>query len=187
VGGVDGALEDLGPVGLDVHLHDRDMGLGRGRERGALERRHPLPRSHPRPDETTRFVARIGDVLHFLAEIACRGLGRHLQDVAGHVHFPAVVQAAQPALLVAPQREGRAAMGTALVQHAEASLAVAEHHQVLAEDARVHRRAVVLLHLLGKAHRHPVAAEDAPHHGIALDAAQQVVVLGGEHRMPPVE
>jgi hypothetical protein len=68
-----------------------------------------------------------------------------------------------------------------LVEDAEAARRIAEDDEVLTEQARVHRRAVALLDLFGEAHGHPMAPEDPSHRGVALDAAEQVVFLGGEH------
>ena len=68
-------------------------------------------------------------------------------------------------------------MRAILVEHAEAALGVAEHHQVLAEQAHPQRRAVGLGHLFGKARRDPVAAHDLPHRRRTLDAAQEVVLF----------
>jgi hypothetical protein len=71
--------------------------------------------------------------------------------------------------------------GTVLVEDAEPSPGVAEHHQVLAEEARAHRRAVGFGHLFREAGRHPMAAHEAPHRRVAFDAAEQVVFLGVQH------
>jgi hypothetical protein len=78
-------------------------------------------------------------------------------------------------------------MRAVFVEHAEPALRVAEHHQVLAQQAHPHRRAVRLGHLFGKARRDPVAPHDLPHRRPALDAAQQVVFLrrhGFSRRIP---
>ena len=68
-----------------------------------------------------------------------------------------------------------------LVEHADAPLGIAEHHEILAEDARMHRGAVGLGHFLDESDRDPMAAHEAPHGRFALDTAQQVVVLVAEH------
>ena len=45
----------------------------------------------------------------------------------------------------------------------------------------MHRRAVGFGHLLDEARGNPVAPHDLAHRAIALDAAQQVIFLAGEH------
>ena len=111
----------------------------------------------------------------------CGGLRRHLDHVAFDVEFPAVIEAAQPAFLVAREQQRGAPVRAVFVEHAEAALAVAEHHEILAEQAHLDRRAVGLGHLLGQAGRDPVAAHDLAHRRVALDAAQQIVFLRGHH------
>ena len=87
-----------------------------------------------------------------------------------------MIEAAQAAFLVAPEGERRAPVRAVLVEHADAALRVAEHHQVLAEQARAHRRAVALGDLLRQADRQPVPAHELPHRRLALDPAEQLVV-----------
>jgi len=111
-------------------------------------------------------------------------LRRHVDDVSFDVEFPAVVQAAQAAFLVAAIDQGCPPVQAVLTQHAEPSLAVAEHDQVLAQQPRLDGRAVALRHLLGHAHRQPVAAHDPAHRRIALDAAKKLVLFLGQHRAP---
>ena len=73
-----------------------------------------------------------------------------------------------------------------LVERAEAPGAVAEEDEVLAQQPEAHRRAVALGHLLGHAGGKPVPPHDAAHRPIALDPAQEIVFLGGEHGDPPL-
>jgi hypothetical protein len=109
------------------------------------------------------------------------GFGRHLHHVAVHVKLPAVIEAAQPALLVAREHQRRASVRAIFVEYADAAFAVAEYNEILAEQAHLDRRAVGLGHFLGQAGRDPVAAHDLAHRRVALDAAQQVVFLGRHH------
>ena len=90
-----------------VDFHDRDLRVLGRRERRRLEFRHRLGRTHIGPDEAAPFARRIGLELHLLDEAAVRRLGRHLEHVAFHVHLPAVVEAAQPAFLVAADRRAK--------------------------------------------------------------------------------
>ena len=68
-----------------------------------------------------------------------------------------------------------------IVQHADPAIGIAEHHQVLAEQPRRHRRAVGFGNFLDQADRLPVAAHQAAHRRGALDTAQQVVFLRSQH------
>jgi hypothetical protein len=72
-------------------------------------------------------------VLDLVHEPAFGRLRRHLNDVALHVDFPAVIETAQSALLVAAKRQRHAAMRAVFVEHAQAALGVAEHDEVFAE------------------------------------------------------
>ena len=100
------------------------------------------------------------------------GLRRAVDDVAFDVDFPAVVEAAQAALLVAAQRERRAPVRAMLVQHADAAGGVAKRHQILAQQPHAHRRPVALGDLFGQTRRYPVAAHQLAHRRIALDPAK---------------
>src|SRR5207342_321786 len=99
----------------------------------------------------------IGPVLAAPIRSSGLGLRRTLDDVAFDVDLPAVVQAAQPAFLVAAERERGAAMRAMLVENAQTPGAVAKRHQLFAEQAEAHRRAVALDDFLGQAGGNPVA------------------------------
>src|SRR6185295_15460525 len=89
----------------------------------------------------------------------------------------AVIEAAQPALLVAAQRERSAAVGAELAQHAHAPVAVAEDDQVLSQQPRAHRGAVTLRDFLRHARGQPVPSHELAHRAVALDPAQQLVLV----------
>src|SRR5947207_12351273 len=72
-------------------------------------------------------------------------------------------------------------MRAVLVQHAELSVAVAEDHQVFADQPRLDRRAVLLGDFFRKTGWQPVAAHDAAHRRIAFDAAEKLVLIPGQH------
>jgi hypothetical protein len=114
-------------------------------------------------------------------EPAALGLRRHFEDVAVDVDLPAVIEAAKPAILVAPEGERGAAVRAMLAERAEAAGAVAKDDELLAEKAKAHGRAVALGHLFRHAGREPVPAHDLAHRPIALDAAQEIVLLVCQH------
>ena len=102
-------------------------------------------------------------------------------DVAFDVDFPAVVETAQAAFLVAAERERRAPVRAVLVEHAEAAGGVAKRHQVLTQQPHAYRRTVALGDLLGQARRYPVAPHQLAHRRIALYPAKQLVVFDAQH------
>jgi hypothetical protein len=107
-------------------------------------------------------------------------LGGHVDDVAVDVEFPAVIEAAQAALLVATEDQRCTAMQAELGEHAQLAVRIAEDDQVFAQEPGADRRAVLLRDLVREADRQPVAAHDAAHGRVALDAAQQVVLFAGQ-------
>jgi hypothetical protein len=96
-----------------------------------------------------------------------------------------VIQAAESAFLVAAESERGATVRASLVERAEPAAAVAEQHQVLAQQPHPERGAVRFRHFLGKATGDPIAAHHLDHRRRTLDAAQQVVVFHRKHGVPP--
>ena len=174
-------LHDLRPVAGEVDPDDRDaLGAGGG-PGGGFELGHLLGRAHVGPDEAAGLPRGVGLVLHAFGEAAFAGFGGHVDDVAVHVEFPAVIEAAEAALLVATEGEGGLAVGAGLAEHAEAAVAVAEGDQVLAEQADADGVAVGTRHLLGQHRGDPVAAHHAAHRRVGLDPAERLVLGVGEH------
>ena len=93
------------------------------------------------------------------------------------VELPAVVDAAQAALLVPPEAQRDAAVRAELIQQADAALRVAEGHQVLAEQADAHRRGIGFGDLARKQRRYPVHAHRGAHRGALPGTRQQFVLL----------
>ena len=129
------------------------------------------------------FLDRIGLVLDLLDEAGFRRFGRHLEDVAVHIDFPAVVKAAQAAFLVAAVDQRRAAVRAEFIEDADPTVGIAEDDEVLAEEPDLDRSAVGLWHFLDQAGRNPMMPEDAAHRRIAFDTAHQVVFLGRQHHV----
>jgi len=55
-----------------------------------------------------------------------------------------VIDAPEAAFLVAPEKQGHPAVRAELVNEADAAIAVAKRHEVFAEEAHPHRRAIGL-------------------------------------------
>src|SRR5690606_40923450 len=96
-------------------------------------------------------------------EVALRRLRRHVDTGAGDVELPAVVDAAQAVLLVAPEEHGGAAVRTGVRDQADLTRSRAEPDEVLAEDAHALGRAVRRGQLAGDEHRDPVLAHEVAH------------------------
>jgi hypothetical protein len=93
------------------------------------------------PDHAGALDRAVGFRLDLLLEIRRRH-ARHVQAVAGDIEFPAMIDAAQPPLLVASQKQRGAAMRAAVIHHADAAFAVAKRDEFLAEQHQADRRAV---------------------------------------------
>ncbi len=131
--GIDIALQRLHPVAFA--LPAGHQGLFR-RAQQRLERRKgrrhfPLPQIDV--DEPAALGDLIGAGLYLAAEILVGRQIRHVEAIALGVELPAVIDAAQPALLVAPEEQRGAAMRAAVVQDADRPAAVAERDQLFAE------------------------------------------------------
>src|SRR5262249_61265894 len=98
--------------------------------------------AHVDPDQAGTLDGAVGLGLDFLLEALVLGHVRHVEAVAGDVELPAVIDAAQPALLVAAEEQRGATVRAAMVDHADAALAVAEGHKLLAQQHQADRRAV---------------------------------------------
>ncbi len=111
------------------------------------------------------------------------GIVHDLQHRAVIAEFPAVIDAADAAILDPAQRERGAAMHAELVEHANLALAVAEHDEILAEQALGQRRAAGRGQAVGRADRQPETAEQRAHRRAGPDPAQAVVLFARHHRL----
>src|SRR6185312_12724404 len=180
--GIDHALEALHPIAGDARFDDDAM---RGGQLGELEserRRLQFRRAEIGPDDAPRLAQRISPRTHIGLELARLRLRRRVDDAPCHIELPAVIEAAQPAILGAAQNERRAAMRAELVQHADAALAVAEGNEGLAEKAHALRIAIGF-ELVAHQSGNPIAADHASHRRLRPDAAEQFVFLACQHRL----
>ena len=104
--GVDVALQGLEPVALPHHEADREfialvqfvpVEMGKGR-------RHGFP-AQVHPDDSVFLDHVQGAQLDPGLVVRLRGLARHLHALAVQREFPTVIDAADPAFLVAPVEE----------------------------------------------------------------------------------
>jgi hypothetical protein len=133
VRGIEPAFEPLQPVALlndfaDVPVRLRRLRPGKFRQRGDF-----LGWTHIGPDEAAQFVGWIGGQAHLVLELVFFRL-IHLVDAAAvDGEFPAVINATEAALLVAPKPQRCATMWTIFVEKPDPTVAVAERHEILAE------------------------------------------------------
>ena len=178
---IDAALHRLQVVAL---LQPLAVVAMRGRQHRPFElrqRRLQLGRPHVGPEDPAALDQRIGLQLDLLAEAALGRLRRHLDALAGVVVFPAVIGAAQPVVLVAPEPQRHAAMRAELVGQREAALGVAPRQQPLGQELDPHRRAFVLRQFLGVHRRDPVAAEHLAHRRAGAGLRGEGVLVRFEH------
>ncbi len=109
-------------------------------------------------------------------------LRRHVDALAGHVVFPAVIGAAQAVVLVAAEPQRHAAVGAELVHQADAALRIAERDQPLRQELHAHRRAIRLRQLGRHQRRDPVAAEQRAHRRAGAGQREEVVQFARGHR-----
>src|SRR5712691_11844528 len=113
--GVDAALETLEPVALLDDLGDVAMRGGRLGP-GEVRRRRPALRgAEIGPDDPARFHRRIGASADLVREPQLFRLVHHVHAPAFDVELPAVVDAAEPALLIPPEEKGGLTVRAALV------------------------------------------------------------------------
>src|SRR5215831_8490821 len=144
VRGVDAALEPLQPVALLDHLRDVAMRGRRLRPREVGRRRPSVGGAEVSPDDTARFHRGIAARSDLVRELELRGLVHHVDATAVHVELPAVVDAAEPTLLVPPEEERGLAMRAALVEEPDAAAGVTKGDQLLAEQLHAHGRTISL-------------------------------------------
>src|SRR4029077_20296696 len=89
-------------------------------------RRHLVGRAEIGPYEPTELDRRIGGDVDVLLELMLRRLVELIDAVAFDVEFPAVIDAAQPALLVPPKEQRDAPMRADFFDQADPAVAVAE-------------------------------------------------------------
>ena len=125
---------------------------------------------------------RVAGDLHLLLEAAVRVHGlleRLLDALAGLVHHPAVVHAAQSVLLRYAVGEVDAAVGAEAVDESERAGLVAVQHEVLAEEP--HGLRGLLHQLAGRGDGVPVASHQLAHRRAGADLGQAFVLVGWNH------
>ena len=182
MGRIDRALHRLRPVALLQLLRDVAVALGDVRPLELRQlRQGQVGRTHVGPDVAAPRASGVGRHPDLFPELRLRRFRGHVQAVAVHVELPAVVDAAQAALLVATPVELRLPVGAAPLDQPDGAGRVAKGDELLAEHAYAHGWAVRLGQLRRDQHRRPEAPEEVAHGRPRAGAGQQLVVVGAQH------
>src|SRR5262245_36919043 len=137
--GVESALHSLQIVALFNGLGHETVGSRRPRPFEIGRRRHVLARAHVGPDYTAAFDGWISENPYPHLHRRVGWFVRHVDAVAAYVEFPAVIDAAKPAFLVAAEEQGGSSMWTMGIDETDASLGVAKRDEIFAQEAHSHR------------------------------------------------
>ena len=137
--------------------------------------RPQIRRSHVRPDDSARFRHRVRRRADLRLEAV--GLVHLVHAPAVGIELPAVIDAAQAALFVAPEEQRGAAMRAEFVEETDAALRVAERDEVFAEELDADGRTVGLGQFPREQRGHPVSAHGVAHRRAGTDAGQELVVV----------
>jgi hypothetical protein len=183
VGRVDLAFQRLQPVAfLDPHGHVRVLGRHHVPFHAGKRRRFGV-RPHVGPQHAVAFLDRIRLHANPLEHGRVLRLGRHFLAAAVDRELPAVVHAAQAALLVAAEQQRRAAVRAGLVHQPHLPAAVAEGDEFFAQQAHAVRQAIGR-HVAREQEGNPVQPHQLAHRRSGADANQQLVVFVGQHVLP---
>ena len=119
--------------------------------------------------------------MDLVLELLLLGLVHLIDAAAVDVELPAVIDAAQPAFLVAAEKQRGATMRTIFVQEPDAALGVAEGDEVLAQQPHPYRRAVGLGDLAGEQGGNPISPHGPAHRSIPFHPGDELVFLARQH------
>ena len=120
-------------------------------------------------------------MLHFFNQATAKRLRGHVHHIASHIHLPAVVQATQTTVFVAPVDQRNFAMRTIFVHDTHTAFGIPENNQVFAQNSCLDGRAIWLRHFFNQTNGNPLSAHELPHGRIAFNTAQQVIFFWGYH------
>jgi hypothetical protein len=118
--------------------------------------------------------------MHLVLEVLVRWHVRHVEAVAFSVELPAVIDAADAALLVAPEEQRCATMRAAVIHDADATRRIAKADQLLAQQHQADGIAVGL-ELRRQRRRNPILAHELAHRRAGADVHQLIAILVGSH------
>src|SRR6185437_11721726 len=122
----------------------------------------------------------IGLGVHAIEELLARRQVGLIDAVTVDVVFPAVIDTANAAFLIAAEEERGAAMRAAMIHDADAASRVAEGDQLFTEEHEAHRVAIGD-ELTGFERRQPIMAHEIAHRRARTDSAQDLGILQRRH------
>ncbi len=179
--GVAGVLLTLEPIARDLGEHDLAEAVLPVEwlpDRQLRCRQRP----HIGPEQPHAFLHRIGARPATLLGARARideVVIRLLDAAPGLVHQPAVIVAANAALLDEAVAEIGAAMRTLPIEQPETAAEILIEHEILAHQTHGLDRVVV--ELARTADRHPIAPQQLSHRGPRPDLGQQPILFGTQH------
>lgn len=180
MGGVLAALEALQVVAVVEVLGD-DAVVGRGREHLVIRQQRWLSFAHVREDDPALFQAGVSLVADVILETAAGGFCGGLEAPAVHVVEPAVVHAAEAAVLDPSVAQVCGSMRAVQIEQADSPVRIAEHDQVFAEQPQRDRRPARWEFLTERGWL-PVASEQLATGSPRASLGQQVILFLREHR-----
>jgi hypothetical protein len=136
-----------------------------------------MSRPHVNPDQAAVDGRRIRRNPNLVFEVAFGRLGRHVDAVAVDVEFPAMVDAANAALLIATEVKRGAAVRTVSLDDADFVVGVAKGDQILAEQAQANGRAIWIGQLVTQHRGQPEAAKQFAHRRSRPDTTREFVIF----------
>src|SRR5690242_9136290 len=159
VTGIDFAFDVLEIIAVLKSLVYVDVILWNQRPLELRQFRHNLLRTHICPDHTASFAGWIGRLTDLLFEAALDRLVRHINALAIHIEFPAVINAAQPVLFVAAEKQRCAPMRTVARQKSHFAVGIAKHNQMFRKNSETNRRTIRFRQLTRNGNRQPKTAQ----------------------------
>lgn len=95
--------------------------------------------------------------------------------MAVDIEFPSMVQATQPVLFVAPEKERSATMRANVIDQSDLPIGVAEGHEIFAQEPHAQRCAIRVRQVGGLECGNPVLTEEIAHGRAGANTGQEVV------------
>src|ERR1700752_3226629 len=112
---VDVTLQGVQIIAIALDEKNSDLAVGHAENFELRQRRRFGARTHIDPDNAGALDGAIRPGADLVLEILIRQHVRHIEALAGHVKFPAVIDAAQSALLAAAEKQRGATMRAAMI------------------------------------------------------------------------
>jgi hypothetical protein len=183
VRGVDVAFERLHVIAVPMGQRDvAVIALAHDRLDFRQRRRVVLPLTEIGKDQPPGFTGFVGHgrsarrILRLVFQV------RLVETFAVHIEFPAVISAANAAMLITSEEQRGTAVRTAVIHHPHAPFGVAEPDQFFAEDHQPHR--IAIGNQFGRhANGNPELTEEFPHQRAFAHPAKVDIFFCGDHAL----